>query len=134
MRGQDRAAFGCIVTAREKTTGDIQVFHESGDTVTMALQTACSRIDKLDGSWEVICVSTPASVYRDLQGTRNRVEYGRDHRAGVSYRRVMFHPLERERQMLSRAKRLDLFPSAIPSLPSVNLEPRRWTHPNRGAE
>lgn len=72
INAQDRAAYGVIVTAREQTSDQRIVLHRSGRD---GLQQVCDVLDALVGDWRVLTVSTPATIYRDLQGTRAR-EWG----------------------------------------------------------
>lgn len=65
----ERENVGVIVTARELQTGERIVLHEKG-TTSDALRAVCQRLDRLGGDWRVLALATPATIYRDLQGTR----------------------------------------------------------------
>lgn len=107
MRGQDRAVFGCIVTAKNLGTGVERSFHREGP-MREALAAICDILDGLDGDWRVVCISTPTSIYRDLQGSRNPAEYAEETMYGREYRKNDFSPRHRENQELSRIGRRDL--------------------------
>lgn len=97
QRDQD----GCIVTVRELATDGRLVIHETGRG---ALACICSQLDALDGDWRIPSDSTPATIYRDLQGTR-------EHEA----RDQVQVP---EQSLLGRLGRLDLLdPSFAPQIP-----------------
>lgn len=64
----DRRA-GIIVTA-EHENGPPQISFHIGGAPRAALLAACERIDRLGGGWFIVSLSSPASIYRDLQGTR----------------------------------------------------------------
>lgn len=63
----DRRAAGGVVTLREVASGATLVRHVKG----RAWATGIAELaDSLPGDWRVVSISTPATVYRDLQGTR----------------------------------------------------------------
>lgn len=67
ISGQDRSAFGGIVTIREQTTDRREVLHCEGKGW---LERIVEDIDALEGDWRIVTISTPTTIYRDLQGTR----------------------------------------------------------------
>jgi len=98
----ERTRVGVIVTARELQTGERLVLHEEG-TTTEGMRAVIARLDKLPGDWRVLCLCTPVTIFRDLQGTR-LVEGKRD---------ALVIP---EREALSRIGRIDrLDPSLLPA-------------------
>jgi hypothetical protein len=96
-----RNVVGVIVTAREQETDERIVLHKSG-TTTEALLAVADDLDAREGVWRILTISTPTTVYRDLQGTRLQVRH--DH-------------LERpEHWWLARINRRDLMdPSIFPA-------------------
>jgi len=69
MSGTALEEYGVIVTAREQMTDERIVLHRPG---AGALKLICEGLDGLDGDWRVLTISTPRTIYRDLQGTRAR--------------------------------------------------------------
>ena len=97
----ERKNVGAIVTVRELESAVRMVMHEKGTTAE-ALTAVCDRLDRLHGDWRVLCISTPATIHRDLQGTRLKQEMD-----------ALDIP---ERVMLARIGRIDrLDPSLLPS-------------------
>jgi len=108
----ERKQVGVIVTVRELETGTRLVLHEPGNP-TQALAEVCDRLDALPGEWRVICLSTPATIHRDLQGTRLRE--GDD---------LLELP---ERPALARVGRLDLLDaSLLPMETARESRNERW--------
>ncbi len=100
MSGDKRSEYGCIVTAREQETDARIVLHRTGYNVIAQI---CDELDALEGDWRVLSYSTPATVYRDLQGTRQH-----------EWKDTMQYP---EEHVLGRIGRLDLLdPSMGPRL------------------
>ena len=64
-----RAVDGVTVTAREQATDERIVLHRTGSD---ALRQVCDVLDEREGDWRVLTISTPTTIYRDLQGTRYR--------------------------------------------------------------
>jgi hypothetical protein len=101
MAGRDRIEAGYIVTALRQDTGESWTLHRAGRG---ALAAVCKVLDDAEGDWRVLTISTPETVYRDLQGTRY-VEWGD---------RI----LTPEVGMLGKIRRLDLLdPSHAPAVP-----------------
>lgn len=65
---------GVIVTAREQTTGDMLTLTRPG-LATEALANLCRVLDRLEGVWKIVTVSTPRVILGDLQGAAG----GRQH-------------------------------------------------------
>lgn len=104
---RDRRA-GLVCTAAHDDGPPYLTFHAQG-APRDALLAACARIDAMGDGWHIRSLSTPSSVYRDLQGTR------RVHRSAprVSANNHEEHPFSddprtSEIQMLSGVGRLDL--------------------------
>lgn len=104
MSSRERTKAGCIVTLREQKTGRREVRHlpgKTGDTLPLLAAELDAR--NAEGEeWRVASISTPASVYRDLQGARGL--------AGVDCYSQDGDPLV-ERGYLGRIGRLDLIES-----------------------
>lgn len=66
MRGQDRAKYGAIV-AFENEDGKVVSIHRTGP-VRQAVREACAIAMSWDESFRVTAVSTPGSIWSDLQG------------------------------------------------------------------
>lgn len=66
----ERRQHGVIVTARDQQTGERRTVHRAGDTTTRCLAAACAEVVSWGPQWMVATVSTPRSIFRDLQGTR----------------------------------------------------------------
>lgn len=65
---------GVIVSVRNLDTEAEEILHEPGrkrkGDIFECLRRACERIEAAPGRWVIETVSTPTSVYRDLQGMR----------------------------------------------------------------
>jgi hypothetical protein len=111
IRGEDRKAYGAIFSLRHAETGETTAVHLVGARIDCARRIA-ALIDATGEAWRVVCVSTPESIYRDLQGSRNLPAGLRIHPA--SGREISepheFEPLSGERQTFGRIGRLDLLP------------------------
>jgi len=66
----ERDDFGVTVTSREQRTKKVRVDIGYGP-VTNALQDVVDHLDSLDGNWKIVTVSSPATIYGDLQGIRD---------------------------------------------------------------
>ena len=101
INGVDRIRFGYIVTAREQDSDARWVLHRAGPG---ALVEICEVLDASEGNWRILTISTPETIYRDLQGTRLTV-----------WRDVIENP---EQRMLGGIGRLDLLdPFHDPAVP-----------------
>lgn len=100
MSGAERVVYGGIVTLVRD--GEVDVHRWSGPGWLLALAAYCDA-----GGWKVRVISTPTTIYRDLQGTRaNTTPPVRPIRGGETQPRdVVQTP---ERQLLARIKRIDL--------------------------
>jgi hypothetical protein len=76
------------------------------------LRAVAGELDALPGQWLVETISTPATVYRDLQGTRKRLDL--DGQAGgvrPHHDDIAHEDFRPERVMLGSIGRLDLLAS-----------------------
>lgn len=101
---------GVIVTAAR--AGELRTFHEPGPA-TEALRLCCDHVDLLGPGWHIVSVSTPRSIFRDLQGTRRRLEtkqttHSSSVRADGSPREFTDDPRSMELRQLAAIGRLDL--------------------------
>lgn len=113
--GQERQRDGAIVSLREQDTGRLDTVHVTGKTRD-ALEQLCDMIDQRDGDWKIVAISTPASIFRDLQGVRGQYQ-----RASSKRRSTLDDPRTAEWSMLSQVGRLDL----LQPLTNRELAPRR---------
>lgn len=67
--GGRRAADGITVFA-SRDDGESRAFELRGLPVKGALLAICDKIDALDGQWYIDVISSPSTIWRDLQGTR----------------------------------------------------------------
>jgi hypothetical protein len=68
LSGDEAAHYGAIVSFRN-AAGQAYVAHRKGP-VKAAVKEACQAATALDPTFKVTAVSTPTSVYADLQGAR----------------------------------------------------------------
>lgn len=92
----ERSETGIIVTARDRDAAAYLVLHRTGPR-RAALRAVCAVLDSLEGDWRVLTISSPESVYRDLQGTRARPDaditpYPEPHALGVIGRHDLLDP------------------------------------------
>jgi hypothetical protein len=74
-----------------------------------ALREICEQIDHWDGEWFIECISTPSTIYRDLQGRREEVHAGTNLKAvGVNHGGVS-EPVYVEEGLLGAIGRGDLW-------------------------
>jgi hypothetical protein len=108
---QDVRRAGVIVTCEHDDGPPLWTFHVPGPA-RAALARACRQIDAAGAGWHIVSISSPRSIYRDLQGTReNHAELGRV-RGRIEGKRER-HPFEadprtHEVQALAHVGRLDL--------------------------
>lgn len=62
---------GVIVTMREQGSGELNTITRPGKP-EQALRDICVLIDGAAGDWRIVTISTPNSIYRDLQADRQR--------------------------------------------------------------
>lgn len=63
--------YGVIVTCVHDDGPPAWTFHVPGGSGD-ALRSACAMIDARGPGWRIVSISSPTSVHRDLQGTRDR--------------------------------------------------------------
>jgi hypothetical protein len=68
MSGQEAATYGAIVTF-ENAVGERLAVHRSGSK-RIAVEQACAVATGYDSSFRIISISTPETIYTDLQGAR----------------------------------------------------------------
>lgn len=77
---RERPDYGVIVTVQHSTSGAMQTVSEVGGA-GKALKRVVEGIDILngrddEGRWEIISISTPATIFADLQGGRDELQPG----------------------------------------------------------
>jgi hypothetical protein len=100
--GDSQRAHGVIVTASDPQTGQLHVIHRAGlDGQTLdCLREVCAQIET--AGWEVETISTPRSIFADLQGGRYERVVGDD--GGID----TASPWQTEMSMLGRIGYLHL--------------------------
>lgn len=68
MHGPEAATYGAIVSFRN-AAGQTVVLHRTGP-VKAAIRAACKDALRLDPAFLVTAISTPTTIYEDLQGPR----------------------------------------------------------------
>lgn len=104
--GDTRRRYGATVTFRREEDGELVTIAVEHLPVTESVRTAIERVEWMRGTWKVQCVSTPSTIWRDLQGIREQI--------GVSgFQGEMTSPVQPghspEANILSRIGRLDLY-------------------------
>lgn len=111
IAGQDRAEYGYLVTIVHvgRYPEAERVLHVFGPS-REAMRQVVEEIERLDGEWKVRTISSPASIYRDLQGARGvrRRLRSRQTMHGNPRSHLRFNPFEVEYWLLSQIGRLDL--------------------------
>lgn len=69
---RERKDYGVTVTVREQDSGEVDVIVAYG-SLADALAGVCEQLDVRRGDWRIITISTPATIFRDLQGMRDTV-------------------------------------------------------------
>jgi len=107
--GETRAKDGVTVYF-ENASGDQQVVVRSGAPPTVLLREAIALAERWEGEWKIRVISTPTTIYRDLQGSRRPLALAgnEDH---VRRRPVAHNDFRPERQMLALIGRRDLLAS-----------------------
>lgn len=95
MSGRERATFGVTVTF-EAEDGRVLTLARTGKT-SDALHEACDDAVAVDPTYRVVCISSPVSVFADLQGRpRGMWDGGVQKTEGAILRRAgigsMLHP------------------------------------------
>ena len=67
INGEDRARFGGLVSIREIHTDERRTLHAQGKGY---IRRIAEQMDALPGTWRVVALCTPETIFRDLQGTR----------------------------------------------------------------
>lgn len=70
LRPGERSDYGVTVTVREQTSREMDVLVGNGPVMS-ALMQVCDSIDGRPGCWRVVSVSSPATIFADLQGARD---------------------------------------------------------------
>lgn len=94
---------GVIVTCQHDDGPPLHTFHVPGGT-GKAMARACELLDEMGAGWRVVSISTPATIFRDLQGTRYLLEA----RGDTEHPYDLVDTRTAERSLLARAGRLDL--------------------------
>lgn len=108
FNGKTRAEDGLLVTF---TDGERQrVVARSGARATRCLAEAISIAERWPGEWKVAVISTPTTIYRDLQGSREVRDLRSGRRvASVGSRAGAF--ATPEQRMLGKIGRMDMLAS-----------------------
>jgi hypothetical protein len=72
MSPSEQAVYGAIVTL-ENAGGEIVVIHHTG-RIKAAVERAYVEATSLDASFRIVSVSTPTSIFEDMQGARASVD------------------------------------------------------------
>ena len=70
FNGDARKADGVSITFREQQTGNLRTITRRGCAIREAVRSLCADVDLWEGDWKVQCISTPTTIWRDLQGIR----------------------------------------------------------------
>lgn len=112
MGGNNRADYGVVVTF-ENADGKRLVLHRKG-SLPVAVSAACDDATTLDPTFLVICISTPQTIYSDIQGRMPRNDSG-----GES------HIQRPEPYTLARAKRSHMLHPSIAGRARSTIEKAR---------
>lgn len=105
--------YGVIVSCKRiDEEKDQRTIHEPGGS-GKALRAACERIDRWGGEWRICAISSPPTIWRDIQASRIELN-DKAHHAGA----VVFPEL----RLLAGIGRADLW---IGQQVAVTAEPRR---------
>ena len=69
LHGGDRRIVYGAITSFVADDGKRLTIHRTGP-IRQAVKAACDAAVKVDPSFRVVCVSTPESIYRDMDGSR----------------------------------------------------------------
>lgn len=110
--GETRRADGLTVFVSDGV-GHERTLVRAGMPLDAALREIALQLDEWPGEWRIDCVSTPATIYRDMQGDRSYVHKARrldPDSSGVS------EPDFPETAYLGRIGRIDLWrrPGILP--------------------
>jgi len=70
LGGTERGSYGAIVSVCRLDEPGEGVLHRTGMTTMNALRAIVADLDEADGDWRIVCISTPVTVYRDMQAAR----------------------------------------------------------------
>lgn len=108
--GRDRAEHGAMVQL-EHELGAVE-WHYLVGPPTAALRALCAELDERPG-WKVAVISSPSTIYRDLQGARSeRVQQVAGSKSGKSSGPGDDRLHLPEQNLLARVGRLDLWKGA----------------------
>ncbi len=65
----EREAYGVIATLRHQETQELKTIASCGAPLQAAKDLA-AEIDAMGETWKIVAICSPASIYRDLQGSR----------------------------------------------------------------
>ena len=98
---RERSMYGAIVTAREQGSGRLWTVCKGGTTL-QALREIVALLDAEPGHWLIVSISSPPSVFRDMQG--HRVSEG----GQGAHEKSAADPRSNERNYLGKIGRSDL--------------------------
>lgn len=105
-----RSRYGVLVVLREQRTHRQRVEHLTGK-VGDSLKVLAAEIDRLheqDEDWRVSCISSPSTIYRDLQGARGLPGEERFSQDGDPILTLSYEAQTVEAAYLGKIGRLDL--------------------------
>lgn len=120
LNSSERDRYGATVTLREQTSRETRVLARTG-TAMDALREIVAEADAWEGDWRVLSISTPATIFRDLQG--HRFSSG-----GIHGEAVTIEADKSEKTYLAKIGRTDLLPNDGPTavlLPRTVLRRRK---------
>lgn len=105
-RARDEA--GVTVTCRNQTNGMLLTIHRPG-LVWQSLRAVCRNLDKMDGEWLIVAISTPRTIVADLKG---RADPERRHEGDAGDPGMADYEIDArakiEKLMLAKIGRVDL--------------------------
>jgi len=101
------------VSLRNEETGERRTRAETGMTAVQALRSIVAEVDTWPGTWKVVAVSTPETIFTDLQGAR----------FSADTERCTIAPYTAERFFLNRVGRGDLA-ADIGTVPTIDPRTR----------
>ena len=109
---RERDIYGATVTIRNQETRELRTLHHAG-APGPALREIVAEIDAAEGNWLVVAISSPNSIYRDLQGSR--IAFDSTHSA---HEKSVADPRSNESNALARVGRMDLLEPLDKSKPA----------------
>lgn len=70
--GDHSRRYGATVTFERQEDGELLTRAKLNTPATQAVADLCDEVEWLSGTWKVVSISTPQSIWTDLQGTRDR--------------------------------------------------------------